>query len=81
MTLIYGANTFSIGAINYKCAIKLILDLCNSFQILEFVNHVVSFTQIRGSIPLYWSQSGIKYKPTPKIEKGYFMKSRYNQLP
>ena len=25
---------------------------------------------MRGSVPLYWSQTGIKYKPPPRIEKG-----------
>ena len=39
-------------------------------QILEFSHHVVSFVQVRGSVPLYWSQTGIKYKPPPRIEKG-----------
>jgi len=39
-------------------------------QILEFSNHVVSFVQVRGSVPLFWSQTGIKYKPPPRIDRG-----------
>jgi len=42
-------------------------------QILEFANHVVSFVQVRGSVPLYWSQTGIKYKPPPKIDRGLYL--------
>ena len=39
-------------------------------QILEFSHHVVAFVQTRGSVPLYWSQTGIKYRPPPRILKG-----------
>ncbi|ELU14930.1 hypothetical protein CAPTEDRAFT_227829 [Capitella teleta] len=38
-------------------------------QILQFANHIISFVQVRGSVPLYWSQTGIKYKPPPRIDK------------
>lgn len=31
--------------------------------------HHLSFVQVRGSIPLHWSQAGIKYRPPPKLEK------------
>ncbi|ESN98354.1 hypothetical protein HELRODRAFT_193055 [Helobdella robusta] len=41
------------------------------YKILEFVSHVVSFVQIRGSVPLYWSQSGNKYRPPPRIERDF----------
>lgn len=51
-----------------KCLKKLhSVSLC---QMLQFTNHIVSFVQVRGSVPLYWSQTGIKYKPPPRIEKG-----------
>lgn len=33
------------------------------------IAHVVSFVQIRGSIPLYWSQAPTRRKPVPKLEK------------
>ena len=26
------------------------------------------FLQVRGSVPLYWSQPGIKYRPPPKLD-------------
>ncbi|GAB1607682.1 phosphatidylinositide phosphatase SAC2-like, partial [Argonauta hians] len=39
-------------------------------QIIQFPPHLVSFVQVRGSIPVYWSQSGFKYRPPPRLEKG-----------
>lgn len=39
-------------------------------QFLEFKPHIVSFVQVRGSIPVYWSQSGYKYRPPPRLDKG-----------
>uniref|UniRef100_A0A8W8IR31 SAC domain-containing protein n=1 Tax=Magallana gigas TaxID=29159 RepID=A0A8W8IR31_MAGGI len=39
-------------------------------QIIRFSHHVVSFLQIRGSIPVFWSQSGYKYRPPPRLTKG-----------
>jgi len=41
-------------------------------QIVEFANHIVSFVQVRGSVPLFWSQTGIKYKPPPRIDRGFY---------
>lgn len=40
-------------------------------QIIRFSHHVVSFLQIRGSIPVFWSQSGYKYRPPPRLTKGH----------
>ncbi|CAL8087034.1 unnamed protein product [Calicophoron daubneyi] len=31
--------------------------------------HVVAFLQARGSVPLYWSQTGLKYRPPINLEK------------
>ncbi|KAI9291423.1 hypothetical protein K502DRAFT_296956, partial [Neoconidiobolus thromboides FSU 785] len=43
-------------------------------QILELkresINHVCSFLQIRGSIPLFWSQSPYSLRPIPIMERG-----------
>ncbi|XP_060589408.1 phosphatidylinositide phosphatase SAC2-like [Ruditapes philippinarum] len=39
-------------------------------QIIEFSHHRVSFVQVRGSIPVFWSQTGVKYRPPPKLDKG-----------
>lgn len=39
-------------------------------QMIEFGHHRVSFVQVRGSIPVYWSQTGVKYRPPPKLDKG-----------
>ncbi|XP_028414935.1 phosphatidylinositide phosphatase SAC2-like [Dendronephthya gigantea] len=38
-------------------------------QIVRAGAHFLSFVQLRGSIPLYWSQAGIKYRPPPKLER------------
>lgn len=38
-------------------------------QILTFRHHQMSFTQIRGSVPVYWSQPGYKYRPPPRIDR------------
>ncbi|GFU96448.1 phosphatidylinositide phosphatase SAC2 [Trichonephila clavipes] len=39
-------------------------------QIFEFASHTVSFVQIRGSVPIFWSQPGYKYRPPPQLDKG-----------
>lgn len=39
-------------------------------QIISHRHHQVAFTQVRGSVPLYWSQPGYKYRPPPRIDKG-----------
>lgn len=40
-------------------------------QILSLRQHQISFTQIRGSVPVFWSQPGYKYRPPPRIDKGW----------
>ncbi|CAH1115746.1 unnamed protein product [Psylliodes chrysocephalus] len=39
-------------------------------QIISYQSHEVSFVQVRGSVPVYWSQPGYKYRPPPRIDKG-----------
>ncbi|XP_067619356.1 phosphatidylinositide phosphatase SAC2 isoform X3 [Eurosta solidaginis] len=39
-------------------------------QILSFRHHNLSFTQVRGSVPIYWSQPGYKYRPPPRLDRG-----------
>lgn len=39
-------------------------------QILTFRHHQLSFTQVRGSVPIYWSQPGYKYRPPPRLDRG-----------
>lgn len=36
--------------------------------VLKCGSHVVSYVIIRGSVPVYWSQPGNKYRPLPVIE-------------
>ena len=35
--------------------------------------HVVSYVLVRGSVPIYWTQPGYKYRPPPIIEKGIIL--------
>lgn len=39
-------------------------------QCLLFGGHVLSFVQVRGSVPVFWSQPGFKYRPPPQIDRG-----------
>ncbi|XP_063921192.1 phosphatidylinositide phosphatase SAC2 isoform X1 [Zophobas morio] len=39
-------------------------------QLVAYKTHEVSFVQVRGSVPVYWSQPGYKYRPPPRIDKG-----------
>ncbi|XP_075149037.1 phosphatidylinositide phosphatase spermathreecae isoform X2 [Haematobia irritans] len=39
-------------------------------QILSFRHHQLAFTQVRGSVPIYWSQPGYKYRPPPRLDRG-----------
>ena len=38
-------------------------------QIVLYHSYALSFVQIRGSIPVFWSQPGLKYRPPPRIDK------------
>ncbi|XP_077870090.1 phosphatidylinositide phosphatase SAC2-like [Saccoglossus kowalevskii] len=39
-------------------------------QILSIPHHTVAFVQVRGSVPVFWSQPGYKYRPPPRLDKG-----------
>ncbi|CAN7999325.1 unnamed protein product [Ixodes pacificus] len=39
-------------------------------QIFEYAAHTVSFVQVRGSVPVFWSQPGYKYRPPPRLDRG-----------
>ncbi|XP_068084961.1 phosphatidylinositide phosphatase SAC2 [Anabrus simplex] len=39
-------------------------------QIVSYHHHQVSFVQVRGSVPVFWSQPGYKYRPPPCLDKG-----------
>lgn len=39
-------------------------------QIICTSTHNVSFAQVRGSVPVYWSQPGYKYRPPPRLDRG-----------
>lgn len=49
---------------NGKCA-----NYVETEQILKFNNHIVSFVQVRGSIPVFWVQHGNGYRPLPILDK------------
>ncbi|XP_032240678.2 phosphatidylinositide phosphatase SAC2 [Nematostella vectensis] len=38
-------------------------------QIVRTEIHSVSFVQVRGSVPVFWSQPGYKYRPPPRLDK------------
>lgn len=38
-------------------------------QIICTSTHNVSFAQVRGSVPVYWSQPGYKYRPPPRLDR------------
>ncbi|KAL1494584.1 hypothetical protein ABEB36_010159 [Hypothenemus hampei] len=38
-------------------------------QIITYQSHEVSFLQVRGSVPIFWSQPGYKYRPPPRLDK------------
>lgn len=39
-------------------------------QVLSFGDYQMAFTQIRGSVPVFWSQPGYKYRPPPRLDRG-----------
>ncbi|XP_064466053.1 phosphatidylinositide phosphatase SAC2-like [Ornithodoros turicata] len=49
---------------NGKCA-----NYVETEQIFEHGHHIVSFVQIRGSVPVFWSQPGYKYRPPPRLDR------------
>ncbi|XP_047500088.1 phosphatidylinositide phosphatase SAC2-like isoform X3 [Penaeus chinensis] len=38
-------------------------------QIVSYSHHRVAFVQVRGSVPVYWSQPGYKYRPPPRLDR------------
>ncbi|KAG8320968.1 Phosphatidylinositide phosphatase SAC2 [Homalodisca vitripennis] len=38
-------------------------------QIISHRHHQVAVTLVRGSVPVYWSQPGYKYRPPPRLDK------------
>ncbi|XP_078500050.1 phosphatidylinositide phosphatase SAC2 isoform X1 [Lissotriton helveticus] len=38
-------------------------------QLIHVHNHTLSFSQIRGSVPVFWSQVGYRYNPRPRLDK------------
>uniref|UniRef100_A0A2P2I941 Phosphatidylinositide phosphatase SAC2-like n=1 Tax=Hirondellea gigas TaxID=1518452 RepID=A0A2P2I941_9CRUS len=39
-------------------------------QLVTLNTHVIAYVQVRGSVPVYWSQPGYKYRPPPRLDKG-----------
>ena len=38
-------------------------------QILLYHHYAISYVLIRGSVPVFWSQPGYKYRPPPKLDR------------
>jgi len=36
---------------------------------MAFRGHLISFVQTRGSVPVFWSQPGYKYRPPIRLDK------------
>ena len=49
-------------------------------QILQAGSHCVSYVLVRGSVPVFWTQPGSKYRPPPIIERGIYMYMIYIYL-
>lgn len=43
-----------------------------SEQVLSFGDYQMAFTQIRGSVPVFWSQPGYKYRPPPRLDRSKY---------
>lgn len=60
---------------NYVETEQVNLPLAKQKQILSFIqivwtgSHMMSFIMVRGSVPIYWSQPGIRYRPPPKVDR------------
>ncbi|CAI4222193.1 unnamed protein product [Auanema sp. JU1783] len=46
-----------------------VANFVESELILNIFGHHLSYVQIRGSVPLFWSQKGLKYRPPLSIDK------------
>lgn len=46
-----------------------VANFVESELILNIFDHHLSFVQVRGSVPLFWSQKGFKYRPPLVIDK------------
>lgn len=40
----------------------------------------MAFTEVRGSVPVFWSQPGYKYRPPPRLDRGIYLSSSNSQL-
>ena len=40
---------------------------------MKYRSFVVAYTIVRGSVPVYWTQPGYKYRPPPVIENGTYI--------
>ncbi len=38
-------------------------------QVLLYHHYALSFVATRGSVPLFWSQPGYKYRPPPRLDR------------
>ncbi|KAI1278468.1 Phosphatidylinositide phosphatase SAC2 [Halotydeus destructor] len=38
-------------------------------QMFIYNEHIVSFVQVRGSVPVFWSQPGYSYRPPPRLDR------------
>lgn len=53
-----------------NCSTEFIHSVGRSVTPLRCIILLLLFLQIRGSVPVFWSQPGYKYRPPPKLDKG-----------
>lgn len=72
LVLISRRSVFRAGTRYRRRGVDDIGDVANyveTEQIICTSTHNVSFVQVRGSVPVYWSQPGYKYRPPPRIDR------------
>ncbi|XP_069774144.1 phosphatidylinositide phosphatase SAC2-like isoform X2 [Narcine bancroftii] len=61
------------GGMRYKCrgidSNGNVANYVETEQLIFSGDDIMSFVQVRGSVPLFWSQEGYRYKPHPKLHK------------
>ena len=49
-----------------------IFTLFSVLQVMLVGTHMVTYNIVRGSVPVYWTQPGIKYRPNPIVERSEY---------
>lgn len=55
--------------LHFKLILGYVANYVETELIIDIFDHQLAFVQIRGSVPVYWSQKGYKYRPPLTIDK------------